>query len=91
MKLILLYYHTMSHNQLFSCLRQLNREILIGSLRSNSELLISSLRSLSSNPRSLRSIARNTIYIALRRQLAQNINKLQLPPSLKEYVLEFLP
>ncbi|CAG2176369.1 unnamed protein product, partial [Oppiella nova] len=67
-KLICLYYQTMSHNELYSCLQQLNKELLIGSIRCNSQELTSLLRNLSSNPRSLKSIARNTIYHAMGRE-----------------------
>ena len=54
MKMIFLYYQTMSHNHLFSCLQQLNRELLIGSLRSNSVQLTTLLRNLCRVPVSLK-------------------------------------
>lgn len=91
LRLILLYYHAMSHNELFACLNHINKELLSGTLRSNSTILVNHLAQLASQPRSLKSISRNKVYLCLRRQLAPNINKLQLPPSLKEYILQFLP
>ncbi|RWS31325.1 putative ankyrin repeat protein-like protein [Leptotrombidium deliense] len=87
-KLLLLYYNTMKHSHLYACLKELNKLERSSSVSSD---LSNLLKSMASKPRSLKSMARNCVYYALGGQLMPNINKLQLPGPLREYVLEFLP
>ena len=88
-RLLTLYYNAMDHEYLFTCLKELVKQLTVGSTRTNSTALLALLKSMGSEPRSLKSISRNCIYRSLNRQLSPNINKLQLPTPLKEYVLEF--
>lgn len=87
-RLIWLYYLAMEHRQLCSTLRILVQQ---ASLVPMKRVLISLVRQLYTQPRSLKQIARVTIYKSLGYRTAQNLNKLPLPSALKEYILNWEP
>jgi len=89
MKLLNLYYHAMDHDCLFACLKELAKQTTDGTLRTTSQVLKHTLKTMSCQPRSLKSLCRNTMYKSLDMKLVPGVNRLQLPAPLKEYILEF--
>ena len=90
-RIIRLYYLTMSHTPLYSCLR-----VLFAQTGTNpaSSALHSCLRELCSKPRTLKQMSRVVIYNAVRQRgqrPASEVNKLRLPTALREYLLNFEP
>ncbi|RWS00667.1 putative ankyrin repeat protein-like protein, partial [Dinothrombium tinctorium] len=81
-KLLWLYCDAMKHSHLHACLKELNALERVASSD-----LCNLLKHMTNTPKTLKSIARNRIYYALNGQLMPNINKLQLPGPLREYVL----
>lgn len=87
-KVIYLFYYSMSHDILYSCLKCLHN--LITTIPNKStEPLINLISQLYRKPRSLKEQCRVTIYESLNRKLAQNINRLNLPIPIKDYMLNF--
>lgn len=86
-RLIWLYYLSMDHAELYSCLQVLVTQV--SGLRSPA--LCNLIRELHSRPRTLKQICRVAIHVALQRRPGLYINKLQLPAPLKEYILNFTP
>jgi len=87
-RLVWLYYLAMEHRQLYSCLKKVNSQISQVPMR---HVLGSLICHLYAHPRSLKQISRVCIYQALGRKPAMTVNKLPLPPPLKEYILNFEP
>lgn len=87
-KLLNLYYYSMCHCELNQCLKILYTQISLVPMR---KVLADVLRDLYTQPRSLKQICRVCIYNALDRQTQQKVNKLPLPPMLREYLLSFEP
>lgn len=90
-RIIYLFYYTMSHEPLYNCLKCLHNFYVAQVPNRSTESLIALITSLYRRPRSLKQICRQTVYKSLNNKLAQNINKLNLPGPLKEYVLNFEP
>lgn len=90
-RIIYLFYYSMSHESLFNCLKCLHNFFVAQVPNRSTESLITLISTLYRRPRSLKQICRQTVYTSLNNKLAQNINKLNLPGSLKEYVLNFEP
>lgn len=87
-RLIWLYYYAMDHRELYSCLKILYTQTTLVPMR---HMLSSLLRQLYMQPRTLKQIARVSIYSSVRRRTAQNIGKLPLPGPLKEYITNWDP
>ncbi|KAK2727698.1 hypothetical protein QYM36_008253 [Artemia franciscana] len=89
LRLIDLYYNSMDHKPLYSCLKALNSRV---SIEVSSQKLSNFLHTLYTNPRSLQQMCRVAIYKSLDRRPAIYLSKVpvtRLPPSLKSYVLNF--
>ncbi|XP_063218907.1 ankyrin-3 [Bacillus rossius redtenbacheri] len=89
-RIIMLYYLCMNHQELFSCLRILYTQ-QTGLVPVRGSALCNLVRELLSRPRSLKQICRVSVYQALGRKPGLHINKLPLPASLRDYVLNFEP
>lgn len=90
-RIIYLFYYSMSHEPLYNCLKCLHNFYVAQVPNRSTESLIALISSLYRRPRSLKQICRQTVYTSLNNKLAQNVNKLNLPGPLKEYVLNFEP
>lgn len=90
-RIIYLFYYSMSHEPLYNCLKCLHNFYVAQVPNRSTESLIALISKLYRRPRSLKQICRQTVYRSLNNKLAQNINKLNLPGPLKEYVLNFEP
>lgn len=88
-RIIYLFYFTMQHEPLYNCLKSLHNFYVAQVPNKKTELLISLISSLYRKPRSLKQLCRVAIYEKLNRKLAQNINRLNLPGPLKDYILNF--
>jgi hypothetical protein len=89
LKIINLFYATMQHEVLYSCLKSLHNLFILQVPSKTTEYLINYIGNLYRKPRSLKELCRVTIYESLDNKLAQNINRLNLPPQMKDYVLNF--
>uniref|UniRef100_T1J3V8 SOCS box domain-containing protein n=1 Tax=Strigamia maritima TaxID=126957 RepID=T1J3V8_STRMM len=87
-KLLWLYYLSMDHRTVYSTLSILVRQSTLVTMKS---VLSTLLKRLHTHPRTLKQICRTCIYDSISRKTAQNLNKLPLPSSLKEYVLNWTP
>lgn len=84
--LIRLFYYTMDHRKLYSCLKSfLSQPVVLPTVTAG--CITQLLKSMYSQPRSLKQIARVAIHQALRHQVATLVGKLSLPGPLKEYLL----
>ncbi|XP_017134916.1 ankyrin-1 [Drosophila miranda] len=88
-RIIHLFYLTMEHDPLYNCLKSLHNFYVAQVPSKKTEQLIALISSLYRKPRSLKQLARWAIYEALNRKLAPNVNRLNLPSPLKDYVLQF--
>lgn len=88
-KLIYLFYMAMNHNALFSCLKMLYTQQLSQVPVKQTEVLTGLIRELYKRPRSLKQICRVRIYESMGRKPGLLVNKLNLPNSLKDYLLNF--
>ncbi|XP_049942100.1 ankyrin-1 isoform X1 [Schistocerca serialis cubense] len=88
-RIIWLYYFCMDHTTLFSCLRQLHAQAALVPPRGAA--LCHLVRELCGKPRTLKQIARVAVYTALGRRPGTHVNKLPLPVTLREYILNFEP
>lgn len=88
-KIIYLFYYTMRHDVLYSCLKSLYNLFIVQVPNKSTEPLLNLISQLYQKPRSLKEICRVTIYESLNRKLANNINRLNMPLPIKDYVLNF--
>jgi hypothetical protein len=88
-RLIYLLYFSMRHDTLYKTLKGLHNLFIAQVPNKSIENLISIVSTLYKTPRSLKQLCRVCIYDSLDKKLAQNINSLNLPAPLKEYVLNF--
>lgn len=88
-KIIYLFYYTMRHDVLYSCLKSLHNLFIVQVPNKSTEHLVNLISQLYRKPRSLKQICRVTIYESLNRKLANNINRLNMPLPIKDYVLNF--
>ncbi|XP_030380167.1 ankyrin-1 [Scaptodrosophila lebanonensis] len=88
-RIIHLFYLTMQHEPLYNCLKSLHNFYVAQVPSKKTEQLMALISTLYRKPRSLKQLARMAIYEAVNRKLAQNVNRLNLPGPLKEYVLQF--
>lgn len=88
-KIIYLFYFSMAHEPLYNCLKSLHNFYVAQVPNKSTENLISLISTLYRKPRSLKQICRQAVYKILNNKIALNVNKLNLPGPLKEYVLNF--
>lgn len=88
-KLIYLFYMSMSHTALFNCLKMLYTQQFSQVPVKQTEVLTNLIRDLYKRPRTLKQICRVKIYERIGRKPGLLVNKLNLPNSLKEYLLNF--
>lgn len=88
-RVIYLFYLSMNHEPLYNCLKSLHDFYVAQVPNKSTDQLISLITSLYRRPRSLKQICRQMIYRSLSNKLALNVNKLNLPGPLKDYVLNF--
>ncbi|KAF2893525.1 hypothetical protein ILUMI_12636 [Ignelater luminosus] len=90
-KIIMLFYLVMNHNPLFECLKILHTQQLSLVPDRMTEPLTCIIRDLYKKPRSLKQICRVKIHNCLSRKPGLYLNKLNLPNSLKDYIMNFEP
>lgn len=88
-KIVYLFYYTMRHDVIYSCLKSLHNLFIVQVPNKSTEHLVNLISQLYRNPRSLKQICRVSIYESLNRKLANNINRLNMPLPIKDYVLNF--
>lgn len=86
---IQLFYYTMDHDPLYNCLKSLHDFYMAQVPSKLTEQLIALITSLYRKPRSLKQICRHRIYKSVNNRLALNVNKLNLPAPMRDYVLNF--
>lgn len=79
----------MGHKELYSTLGALLRAQEAGIIPVRATALCALLKELNTRPRTLKQMVRCVIYRSIDRQPGLNVNKLPLPPSLKDYILNF--
>lgn len=89
-RIVWLYYLCMNHRELFSCLKVLYTQ-QTGLVPVRGSALCNLVRELYARPRTLKQICRVAIYVALGRRPGMHVNKLPLPATLKDYILNFEP
>ena len=87
-RILRLYYFAMNHAEVYACLRVLLAQT---GMNPTKTALFSVIRDLHSKPRTLKQLARISIYNAIGQKPAFYANKLPLPPSLREYLVSFEP
>ncbi|XP_050307608.1 ankyrin-3 [Anthonomus grandis grandis] len=90
-KIIMLFYLVMQHKPLFDCLKILHTQQLSLVPGKMTEPLTYIIRDLYSRPRTLKQICRVKIHNCINRRPGLNINKLNLPHQLRDYLLNFEP
>ena len=88
-RIIRLYYMVMYHTPLYACLKLLYAQQ--NPNNPNKSALYNVIRDLCAKPRTLKQMSRVVIYNAVGQRPALTVNKLPLPPALREYVLSFEP
>jgi len=89
-RLMELYYLSMSHNDLYPCVKYLSAQLGINPQR-HYKTLYSTIRDKFSAPRTLKQMCRVEIYNRIGRRPAVYASKLPLPQVLREYLLNFEP
>ena len=87
-ELLLLFYKTMDHKILFECLAAACFMARFHPLGATGQSFLAILNSMTDTPRSLKQIARVSIYKSLNRNLATKVDLLPLPKTLKTYLSE---
>jgi hypothetical protein len=88
-RIIYLFYYSMKHETLYNCLKSLHNLFIAQVPHKSIDNLRHLIITLYKKPRSLKQLCRVHIYNSLDKKLAQNLNRLNLPLPLKEYVLNF--
>lgn len=88
-KVIYLFYFTMEHEFLYACLKSLHTQYISQVPAKSTENLVNLIKDLYKTPRSLKQMARLKIYQCIQRRPAVNVSKLNLPLTLKDYILNF--
>uniref|UniRef100_A0A1B6E5F5 SOCS box domain-containing protein n=1 Tax=Clastoptera arizonana TaxID=38151 RepID=A0A1B6E5F5_9HEMI len=86
-----LYYLSMSHKEVYLTLGALLRAMEAGVIPVRATALCSLIKELYSKPRTLKQIVRHVIYKSMDCKPGLYVNKLPLPNSLKDYLLNFDP
>ncbi|KAK7108264.1 serine/threonine-protein phosphatase 6 regulatory ankyrin repeat subunit B-like [Littorina saxatilis] len=90
-----LFYNAMDHKALYDCLQSARGMAGFHVLDAHSLLyphtdsFISTVHSMTETPRSLKQIARVSVYKALNRRVAERVDTLPLPWAVKQYLLDF--
>lgn len=87
-RIVSLYHLSMSHRELYGCLKILYAQT---GMNPNMSALCSVIREKHSKPRTLKQMARIVIYNAIDQKPALNASKLPLPPTLRNYIMNFEP
>ena len=93
--LLQLFYNAMDHKALYDCLysvRGVTRFQLLDAysmLTSHTDSFISTVHTMAESPRSLKQIARVSVYKALDRQVVGRVDELPIPWAVKQYLLDF--
>ncbi|CAH1799291.1 unnamed protein product [Owenia fusiformis] len=87
-RLLYLFYNVMDHEPLFQCLGTAKFMSRFDPHRAPNGQFMSILQGLSKEPRSLKQIARVSIYKAMGRRLATGVPQLHYPNPLKKYLLD---
>lgn len=86
--LLMLFFNTMDHDALYQCMNTAKFLSRFDPNRAPSGRFLQLIHHLSSQPRSLKQVARVAIYKAIDRQLSQRVPELPLPISLRTYLLD---
>lgn len=89
LRIVRLLYQTMQHKQLYNCLRNLHNMYVTQVPNKQQEGLVAYVCRAYREPRTLKQSCRNTIYEAVQHRMAQNVNALNLPAPIKEFLLNF--
>ena len=87
-RILRLYYFAMNHAEIYACLRMLHAQT---GMTPTKTALFSVIRDLYCKPRTLKQLVRITIYNAIKQKPAINANKLPLPASLRDYLINLEP
>ena len=87
-ELLMLFYHSMSHKELYDCLNSTRSMTRFHPMGAVGKKLLQILSSMSESPRSLMAISRVAIYKSIDRQLARKVPHLPIPNPLKKYLLD---
>lgn len=87
-ELLMLFYRTMSHKELYDCLNSTRSMTRFHPMGAVGKKLLQILSSMTESPRSLSDISRVAIYKSIDRQLALKVPLLPIPNSMKKYLLE---
>lgn len=86
--MLYLFYKTMDHKVLYDCLATASFMARFHPMGATGQNFLSVLNRMAENPRSLKQIARVSIYKAVGRQLTTSVDQLPLPNALKQYLLK---
>ncbi|ESO87270.1 hypothetical protein LOTGIDRAFT_229372 [Lottia gigantea] len=86
-ELLLLFYNCMEHQTMFACLNTAKSMVRFHLFNDNRKDFLSLINRLTEHPRSLRQMARVSIYQSLKMNIAKNVDYLPLPGALKQYLL----
>lgn len=86
-RIINLFYYSMAHDPLYNCLKSLHNFYMAQVPNKSTEALIGLITTLYRKPRTLKQICRQVVHRSMNNKLALNINKLNLPGPMKDYVL----
>lgn len=87
-ELLMLFYHSMNHKELYECLNSARSMTRFHPMGAIGKKLLQILSSMSESPRSLMEISRVVIYKSIGRKLAVKVPQLPLPNSMKRYLLD---
>lgn len=85
-ELLLLFYKTMDHKILFECLTNACFMARVQPLGPSGQHFLAVLNSLGDKPRSLKQMARVSIYKSLHRKIMTDVDLLPLPKAMKNYL-----
>lgn len=86
--LLMLFYKTMDHKVLYECLSTACFMTRFHPQGATGQNFLSLLNRMIEHPRSLKQMARVTIYKAMDRKLMTSVDQLPLPKALKKYLLD---
>ncbi|KAL4233740.1 hypothetical protein ACF0H5_008420 [Mactra antiquata] len=86
-EMLCLFYKTMDHKVLFDCISTACFMAKFHPLGATGQKFLSVLNKMAENPRSLKQIARVSIYKSVGRKLTTTVDELPLPKAMKQYLL----
>lgn len=87
-ELLLLFYKTMDHKVLYDCLSTACFMARFHPMGATGKNFLGMISKLAENPRSLKQMARVSIYKAVNRKLSTSVDQLPLPRAMKQYLLD---